>query len=139
MEFACAGRGLGKGGKVTLYVDGEQAGTGEVDATLPMIFSAAEGCDVGEDSGAPVSADYGPRGNAVNGRVNGVQIAVAEAAEAEGHSVATNEITAARGAYETTAVGSSISGYATILSRSQDWIGTLPDTDGSARHHWSSS
>ena len=32
-----------------------------------MIFSADDGCDVGEDTGAPVSQDYGPRGNAFTG------------------------------------------------------------------------
>jgi hypothetical protein len=44
-------------------------------------FSADDGCDVGEDSGAPVSPDYGPHGNAFNGRVRGVQLAIADAAE----------------------------------------------------------
>jgi hypothetical protein len=33
--------------------------------------------------GAPVSPDYGPHGNAFNGRVKGVQLAIAEAAAAE--------------------------------------------------------
>ena len=81
MEFAYAGGGLGKGGKVTLYVDGKKVGEGDVPMTLAMIFSADDGCDVGEDSGAPVSPDYGPRGNAFNGRIKGVQIAIADAAE----------------------------------------------------------
>ena len=52
MEFAYAGGGLGKGGKVTLYTDGKKVGEGEIGATLAMIFSADDGCDVGEDSGA---------------------------------------------------------------------------------------
>src|SRR5690606_8777566 len=34
MEFKYAGGGLGKGGKVTLYTDGEKVGEGEVPATL---------------------------------------------------------------------------------------------------------
>jgi hypothetical protein len=38
MDVAYAGGGLGKGGKVTLYVDGENVGDGEVGATLPMVF-----------------------------------------------------------------------------------------------------
>ena len=37
--------------------------------------------------GAPVSPDYGPRGNAFNGSVRGVQIAIAEAAESVDHLV----------------------------------------------------
>ena len=87
MEFAYAGGGLGKGGKVTLYTDGKKVGEGNVDATLTNVFSADDGCDVGEDTGAPVSPDYGPRGNAFNGRVKGVQLAIAEAAEAVDHLV----------------------------------------------------
>ncbi len=42
MEFAYDGGGLGKGGHVTLYVDGEKAGDGRVEATVPMAFSADE-------------------------------------------------------------------------------------------------
>ncbi|AMC71783.1 arylsulfatase AtsD [Mycobacterium tuberculosis] len=58
MEFAYAGGGLGKGGEVTLYVDGQQVGEGHVEATLAIVFSADDGCDVGMDSGSPVSPDY---------------------------------------------------------------------------------
>ena len=78
MEFAYAGGGLGKGGKVTLYVDGKKVGEGAIPMTQAMVFSADDGCDVGEDSGAPVSPDYGSRGNAFNGTVKGVQLAIAE-------------------------------------------------------------
>jgi len=87
MEFAYAGGGLGKGGTASLYIDGKQVGAGPVKATAAMVFSADDGCDVGEDTGAPVSTDYGPRGNAFNGRVRGVQIAVKDAAEAADHKV----------------------------------------------------
>jgi arylsulfatase len=87
MEFAYAGGGLGKGGKVSLYVDGKPVGEGTVAATAAMIFSADDGCDVGGDTGSPVSEDYGPRGNAFSGRVKGVQIAIAEAAENADHLV----------------------------------------------------
>jgi len=87
MEFAYAGGGLGKGGKVTLYTDGKKVGEGDIPATLAMIFSADDGLDVGEDNGAPVSEDYGPRGNAFNGEVRGVQLAIADAAENADHLV----------------------------------------------------
>ena len=87
MEFAYAGGGLGKGGKVTLYTDGQKVGEGDIGATLAMIFSADDGCDVGEDTGAPVSEDYGSSGNAFNGRVKGVQLAIAEAAENSDHLI----------------------------------------------------
>jgi arylsulfatase len=91
MEFAYAGGGLGKGGKVTLYVDGQPVGEGTVAATAAMIFSADDGCDVGEDTGSPVSQDYGPRGNAFTGRVKGVQIAINAAAENADHLVSPAE------------------------------------------------
>jgi len=91
MEFAYAGGGLGKGGKVSLYIDGKKVGEGAVGATAAMVFSADDGCDVGEDTGAPVSPDYGPRGNAFSGRVKGVQIAIADAAENSDHLVSPEE------------------------------------------------
>jgi arylsulfatase A-like enzyme len=78
MEFAYAGGGLGKGGKVTLFTDGKKVGEGVVEATLAMIFSADDGCDVGEDSGAAVSPDYSSVGNAFNGEVRGVQLSIAD-------------------------------------------------------------
>jgi len=78
MEFAYAGSGLGKGGKVTLFTDGKPVGEGTVGATLAMVFSADDGCDVGEDSGAAVSPDYGPVGNAFNGVVKGVLLSIAD-------------------------------------------------------------
>jgi hypothetical protein len=88
MEFAYAGGGLGKGGQATLFVDGKKVGEGAIPMTQAMVFSADDGCDVGEDTGAPVSPDYGSRGNAFNGRVKGVQLAIAEAAENSDHLVA---------------------------------------------------
>ena len=91
MEFAYAAGGLGKGGNVTLYTDGKKVGEGVIPATLAMIFSADDGCDVGEDTGAPVSEDYGPHGNAFNGRVKGVQIAIADAAENADHLVSAED------------------------------------------------
>ena len=91
MEFAYAGGGLGKGGQVTIFVDGKKVGEGAIPLTQAIIFSADDGCDVGEDSGSPVSQDYGSRGNAFNGRVKGVQLAIAEAAENLDHLVSPEE------------------------------------------------
>ena len=91
MEFAYAGGGLGKGGQVTLYVDGKQVGEGTVPMTQAMVFSADDGCDVGEDSGAPVSPDYGSRGNGFNGTVKGVQLAIDDAAESLDHLVSVED------------------------------------------------
>jgi hypothetical protein len=87
MEFAYAGGGLGKGGEVTLYVDGKKVGEGSIPMTQAMVFSADDGCDVGLDSGSPVSTDYGSRGNEFNGDVKGVEIAIGEDAEAADHLV----------------------------------------------------
>jgi hypothetical protein len=87
MEFDYAGGGMGKGGTVTLFTDGEKVGEGTVDATLPIIYSADDGCDVGRDGGAAVSPDYDAGDNAFNGRISGVQLAIADAALAEGHHV----------------------------------------------------
>ena len=87
MEFAYAGGGLGKGGKVTLFIDGKKDGEGDVAMTQAMVFSCDDGCDVGEDSGAPVSPDYGSRGNGFNGTVKGVQLAIAEGAESLDHLI----------------------------------------------------
>ncbi len=74
MEFAYDGGGLAKGGLVTLYVDGTQVGEGRVEATVPMIYSGDETCDVGFDAGTPVSDDYTSADCAFNGTVKWVQL-----------------------------------------------------------------
>ncbi len=78
MEFAYAGGGLGKGGKVTLYVNGKKDGEGDVEATLANVFSADDGLDVGKDGASAVSPDYKPGNNAFNGKVRGVQLALGD-------------------------------------------------------------
>jgi len=87
MEFTYDGGGLGKGGTAELFIDGQAVGKGRIDATLATIFSADDGLDLGEDSGAPVSPDYGSEGNRFNGQVKAVQLAIAEAAENLDHLV----------------------------------------------------
>jgi arylsulfatase len=91
MEFDYAGPGPGKGGTVSLFVDGGKVGEGKVGATAAIIFSADDGCDVGCDTGAPVSPDYGPHGNAFNGAIRGIQLAIADAAESPEHKVSPEE------------------------------------------------
>jgi arylsulfatase len=91
MEFAYAGGGLGKGGTVSLYLDGKKVGEGKVGVTAAMVFSADDGCDVGVDTGSPVSPDYGARGNEFNGVVKGVQLAIAEEAVSVDHLVSPEE------------------------------------------------
>ena len=91
MEFAYDGGGLGKGGTASLYVDGKKVGEGKIAATAAMIFSADDGCDVGMDTGSPVSPDYGSRGNEFSGHVKGVQLAMAEEAESHDHLVSAED------------------------------------------------
>jgi hypothetical protein len=74
MEFAYDGGGLAKGGDVTLYYDGTAIGTGRVEATQAMIFSADETTDIGYESGTTVSADYTAYGSRFTGKINWVQI-----------------------------------------------------------------
>ncbi len=95
MEFAYAGGGPGKGGKVTLYTDGKKVGEGNVEATLATIFSADDGLDVGEDSGAAISPDYGPVGNHFNGEVKGVQLSIADDPNNSDHLVKPEDAIAA--------------------------------------------
>jgi arylsulfatase len=92
MEFVYAGGGLGKGGKVTLFVDGKQVGQGDVPMTQAVVFSADDGCDVGEDSGAPVSPDYGPVNNGFTGSVKGVLLSIADDPKNAGQLLSAEEV-----------------------------------------------
>jgi arylsulfatase len=91
MEFSYDGGGLGKGGDVRLYVDGEQVGEGRVDGTVPMLFSADETTDVGGDTATPVSDDYGPKDSEFTGSVGWVQLDIDEAAEDVDHLISPDE------------------------------------------------
>jgi arylsulfatase len=92
VEFAYDGGGLGKGGDVTLYVDGKQVGAGRVERTVPMVFSADETTDVGSDTATPVSDDYGQRDSEFTGTVQWVQIDIDEAAQDADHQLDPNEL-----------------------------------------------
>ena len=76
MEFAYDGGGLAKGGNVTLYYDGQSVGTGRVEMTQPMIFSADETTDIGYESGTPVSPDYTVQSSKFTGKIRWVQLDV---------------------------------------------------------------
>jgi arylsulfatase A-like enzyme len=91
MEFAYDGGGLGKGGTVTLYVDGTKAGEGRVEGTVPMAYSADETCDVGSDTASPVSDDYTSEGSRFTGTIEWVQIDIAESAEDLDHLISPEE------------------------------------------------
>jgi arylsulfatase A-like enzyme len=92
VEFAYDGGGLGKGGTVTLYLDGKQVGEGRVDGTQPMIFSGDETTDVGSDTATPVSDDYNARNSAFTGRIRWVQIDLGEDAEDADHLISPEEL-----------------------------------------------
>ena len=91
MEFTYDGGGVGKGGDVALFVDGEQVGEGRIDGTVPMLFSADETTDVGSDTATPVSDDYGVRDSEFTGTVRWVQIDLDAAAEDTDHVIAPEE------------------------------------------------
>jgi arylsulfatase len=58
VEFKYDGGGLGKGGTVTLLVDGKKVAEGRVERTEAGRFSADETFDTGLDTGSPVSDAY---------------------------------------------------------------------------------
>ncbi|MGB7982319.1 MAG: arylsulfatase [Candidatus Nanopelagicales bacterium] len=77
MRFDYDGGGLAKGGTVSLSYDGAQVGQGRVDMTQPLVFSADETTDLGDDYGTPVSADYRSQSR-FNGGIDLVQIEVGD-------------------------------------------------------------
>jgi arylsulfatase len=91
MEFAYDGGGLAKGGGVTLYVDGEAVGSGRVERTQPLIFSADETADVGHETGTTVSDDYDAESSRFTGTIAWVQIDLGEDAEDADHLISPEE------------------------------------------------
>jgi arylsulfatase len=91
MEFAYDGGGLAKGGKVTLYVDGQSVAEGRVEHTQPMIFSADETADVGNETGTTVSDDYDAESSRFTGTINWVQIDLGEDAGDVDHLISPEE------------------------------------------------
>ena len=67
-DFAYDGGGMGKGGKGTLFVNGQQVAEGRIERTQPAIFSADETADVGIDLGTP---DVESIGSEVKSRFTG--------------------------------------------------------------------
>ena len=74
VEFAYDGGGLAKGGDVSLYYDGQTAGSGRVEATQPMVFSADETTDIGYESGTTVTPDYTAASSRFTGKIHWVQL-----------------------------------------------------------------
>ena len=91
MEFAYDGGGLGKGGYVTLYLDGNAVGEGRVEATVPMLFSGDETTDLGSDSATPVTDDIEAGKTEFSGRVNWVEIDLGDDAADTDHLITAEE------------------------------------------------
>ncbi|NGZ11343.1 MAG: arylsulfatase [Nitrospira sp. LK70] len=58
VDFKYEGGGIGKGGTVTLTVDGKTVATGRIDRTYAFRVSLDETLDIGMDTGTPASEDY---------------------------------------------------------------------------------
>ena len=78
LEFAYDGNGRGKGGTVTISVNGKQVGSGRVERTNSNIFSGDDAADVGVDEGTNVSVAYRERENKFTGKIGKVTIEVKE-------------------------------------------------------------
>ena len=58
LDFKYDGWGLGKGGLATLLVDGQKAGGGHIERTIPIFGALTDGFDIGEASGTPLDESY---------------------------------------------------------------------------------
>ncbi len=75
VRFAYDGGGLGRGGEVTLLLNGERVASGRLERTVPFFFSMDETLDVGVNRGTPVTEVYGTEdGFAFTGRVDFVTL-----------------------------------------------------------------
>ena len=61
MEFAADAPKPATGGTVTLFINDRAVGSGYMEHTVPIRFSAYAGMDIGRDNGAVVDRDYADR------------------------------------------------------------------------------
>jgi len=77
LEFAYDGDGAGKGGTASLYVDGEKVAEGRVDKTQPVLFSADDTADVGQDDATQVVSLFeNTEESKFTGYINKVEISI---------------------------------------------------------------
>jgi arylsulfatase len=77
MKFEYDGDGVGKGGKVTIYVNGEAVAEGRVDKTQPAVFSADETADVGQDDATQVVSIFkNTKDSKFSGYVSRVEVSI---------------------------------------------------------------
>jgi arylsulfatase A-like enzyme len=81
MLFEYGGAPPGGDAHITLAVDGDEVGTGEVPATTAYYFAFDETTNVGVDLGSPVTDDYLPGANAFTGRIGSVRFDLAPEVE----------------------------------------------------------
>jgi arylsulfatase len=77
VELKAKYEATGQTGTVTLYVNGEQVGRGQISRTMPGTFSLSETFDVGEDTGNPVSKAY-TQDNVFSGKLDKVIVRLEE-------------------------------------------------------------
>lgn len=58
VDFAYDGGGIGKGGAVTMSIDGKQVGSGRVPRTFGVLLVSEGGATIGRDYGTTLSDDY---------------------------------------------------------------------------------
>ena len=68
------GEQTGAGGTGTIFINGEQVAEGQIEKTVPNVFSADETADVGVDDATPVTDEYGESDNEFNGKIDKVTI-----------------------------------------------------------------
>jgi arylsulfatase len=76
VRFTYDGDGIGRGGLLSLSVDGTDCASGRIEATVGYQFSMDETLDVGCDRGTPVTEEYAahPAGNRYAGRIRHVDL-----------------------------------------------------------------
>jgi arylsulfatase len=78
LEFKYYGGGIGKGGKLTLFINNNEVAEGRIEYSTPMLFSLDETADVGIDNATPVIENYGTDKGKFNGKVIQVRVDISE-------------------------------------------------------------
>jgi len=77
VRFSYDGGGLGRGGDVSVLIDGVESGVGRLERTVPFGYSIVESLNVAHDWGTPVSDRYSRGdGNPYTGTVATVTISI---------------------------------------------------------------
>ena len=87
MAFDYDGGGPGLGGTGTAPCRRGAVAEGRLERTVPLVFSLDETCDVGHDTGSPVSDDYRSEDSAFTGTIDTVLLEIAEGATDFSHLV----------------------------------------------------